>query len=467
MGFFLASLGSDGTIYIGSDDYNLYAINSDGTKKWSFLTGDSVHSSPILGEDGTIYVGSNDHKLYAINPNGIQIWAFITEGGISDSPAIGSDGTIYVGSGDNKFYAINPDGTQKWALLTKNGMASSPTISSDGTIYVGSYYGFFSGFGSGLFAINSESNGLADSFWPMFHWNTKHTGRVAFEDTDDDGLFDRIEIVNNTNPNDADSDDDGILDGTEDSNRNGMVDPGETDPRNKDSDNDGIQDGTESGVIVADVGIGTDLGVFIPDADPSTTTDPTIIDSDGDGINDGVEDPNFNGAVDPGETSSNLSLNVGWNLISLPKQPTNTDIDSVLSSIVDKYKSVWAYINGLWKSFDPEQPYFSDLTDMQAGIGYWIKMKEARELTVSGTDPSANINLSDGWNLVGFNGSEVAEVETVLASIAGKYISVWAYINGQWKSYDPNQPFFSDLNNVTPGVGYWIKTSEAGTWSLP
>ncbi len=55
----------------------------------------------------------------------------------------------------------------------------------------------------------------------------------------------------------------------------------------------------------------------------------------------------------------------------------------------------------------------------------------------------------------------------VLGVIVNKYESVWAYINGLWKSYDPNQPYFSDLTTITPGVGYWIKTSEACTWSLP
>ena len=151
----------------------------------------------------------------------------------------------------------------------------------------------------------------------------------------------------------------------------------------------------------------------------------------------------------------------------MPLEPGDTSIETVLDSIVDKYESVWAYINGQWKSYDPNQPFFSDLTAMQTGIGYWIKMKEAAELTISGSGPSANTSLSDGWNLVGFKGSEVKDVETALASIAGKYVSVWAYINGQWKSYDPNQPFFSGLTTMTPGVGYWIKTSEACTWSLP
>ena len=37
-----------------------------GTVLWEFETGDSVHSSPAIGSDGTVYVGSDDKKLYAI-----------------------------------------------------------------------------------------------------------------------------------------------------------------------------------------------------------------------------------------------------------------------------------------------------------------------------------------------------------------------------------------------------------------
>ena len=55
-------------------------------------------------------------------------------------------------------------------------------------------------------------------------------------------------------------------------------------------------------------------------------------------------------------------------------------------------------------------------------------------------------------------------IEAALSSIVGKYESVWAYINGQWKSYDPNQPFLSDLNNMAPGTGYWIKVDENAVW---
>lgn len=37
--------------------------------------------SPAVGTDGTIYVGSEDDNLYAINPvNGVPKWSFATAG---------------------------------------------------------------------------------------------------------------------------------------------------------------------------------------------------------------------------------------------------------------------------------------------------------------------------------------------------------------------------------------------------
>ena len=144
------AIGSDGTIYFGSWDQNLYAINPDGSKKWAFKTGDGVDSSPAIGTDGTIYVGSRDKNLYAINPDGSQKWAFKTGEGVDSSPAIGTDGTIYVGSWDQNLYAINPNGSKKWAFKTGDGMERA-AIGSDGTIYVGSW-------DKNLYAINPDGS---------------------------------------------------------------------------------------------------------------------------------------------------------------------------------------------------------------------------------------------------------------------------------------------------------------------
>jgi outer membrane protein assembly factor BamB len=131
------AIGADGTIYVGSNDTNLYAINPDGIQKWQFDTGLHITSSPSIGADGTIYIGSWDNKLYAINPDGSKKWDFTTGDFIFASASIGVDGTIYIGSMDNKLYAINPDGSVKWYFNFEIGsiIKSPPSIGADGIIY--------------------------------------------------------------------------------------------------------------------------------------------------------------------------------------------------------------------------------------------------------------------------------------------------------------------------------------------
>ena len=131
--------------------------NIDGMLKWTFTTGDDIKSSPSIGPDGTIYVGSTDNKLYAINPDGTERWNFTTGANVISCPTVGKDGTIYVGSNDGNLYAINPDGTEKWRFKTQESISSSPVLGVDGTIYVVSYIQkFFMSHYSVLYAINPD-----------------------------------------------------------------------------------------------------------------------------------------------------------------------------------------------------------------------------------------------------------------------------------------------------------------------
>ena len=149
-------------------------------------------------------------------------------------------------------------------------------------------------------------------YWGGCAWDNISLIGMPLADSDGDGLFDYLEDQYCTDPNDADTDDDGILDGVEDANHNGVVDIAETDPCNVDTDGDGIQDGTELGYTLEDIGSDTDINIFQPDLDPSTTTDPLNVDTDGDGLNDGAEDLNHNGQVDEGETDPNPRKAMPW-----------------------------------------------------------------------------------------------------------------------------------------------------------
>jgi hypothetical protein len=65
-------------------------------------------SSPAVGLDGTIYVGSNDNYLYAVNPGDGSIkWRMNLGANVQSSPTVGADGTVYVGSDANKVFAIS------------------------------------------------------------------------------------------------------------------------------------------------------------------------------------------------------------------------------------------------------------------------------------------------------------------------------------------------------------------------
>jgi outer membrane protein assembly factor BamB len=135
------AIGSDGTIYIGSEDANVYALDGKtGAKLWEFQTEDRANSSPAIGSDGTVYVGSNDQKLYALDSKtGTKIWEFKTGHYVSSSPAIGSDGSVYVGSFDKKIYALDgKTGAKIWEFQAEDFISSSPAIGLDGNIYIAS-----------------------------------------------------------------------------------------------------------------------------------------------------------------------------------------------------------------------------------------------------------------------------------------------------------------------------------------
>ncbi|UCB58446.1 MAG: PQQ-binding-like beta-propeller repeat protein, partial [Thermoplasmatales archaeon] len=141
-----ASIADDGTIYFTSYDRYLYALHSNnGSMKWKVNVGQWPESNPSIASDGTIYIAGD--MLYAINPDGTMKWSFDMGQGRwihKSSPAISADGTIYIGThigdlGGGEIIAVNPDGTERWRKQIADALVdSSPCIGEDGTVYIGS-----------------------------------------------------------------------------------------------------------------------------------------------------------------------------------------------------------------------------------------------------------------------------------------------------------------------------------------
>lgn len=141
------AVGADGTIYFGTDHQlnrngravgEFYALNPNGTLKWIYPVSDAIYSDPAIGSDGTIYFGCMNTNLYALNTNGTLKWKFLAGEQIYSDPVVGVDGGIYFGCDNGRLYAVNTNGTLRWSFDTGHVIAGSPAIGAGGVIYVGS-----------------------------------------------------------------------------------------------------------------------------------------------------------------------------------------------------------------------------------------------------------------------------------------------------------------------------------------
>ena len=133
-----------GTVYIGSDDDSLYALDAaTGHLRWSYSTGGPVESSPAVA-GGIVYIGSDDDSLYALDAaTGHLRWSYSTGGPVESSPAV-AGGIVYIGSDDNMVYALDAaTGQLRWSYTigvfgTGPGVESGPAVAA-GIVFIGSW----------------------------------------------------------------------------------------------------------------------------------------------------------------------------------------------------------------------------------------------------------------------------------------------------------------------------------------
>ena len=137
---------ADGMVYVGSQDKNIYCLDSrTGSLIWNFTTGARIKSSPAIA-DGMVYVGPDDGNVYCLDAeDGSLIWSTDAGGHIevnfAAAPALRSsptivDGKVYVGSLDTNVYCLDAeDGDVEWTFKTEGYITSSPAV-VDGAVYV-------------------------------------------------------------------------------------------------------------------------------------------------------------------------------------------------------------------------------------------------------------------------------------------------------------------------------------------
>ncbi|MDG0867384.1 Ig-like domain-containing protein [Candidatus Lucifugimonas marina] len=195
-----------------------------------------------------------------------------------------------------------------------------------------------------------------------------------------------------------------------------------------------------------------------------------------------------------------LELFAGWNAVSLPSNPLDTDVNTVLSNT--GVKQVVAY-----DATTPSQPwriaskvgsgaYTSQttpgLSTVSAGPGYWVETSDFEDQKISLEGPTGpgdarpgltTIATGNGWNLVGVvdqsrtqtqadnKGTSLTRPDAGGTNNAVKSSAYFNTVNnGRAYTFDTVDSEFRELvdtDNVTIGSGIWVFISPQDNGQLP
>ena len=175
-----------------------------------------------------------------------------------------------------------------------------------------------------------------------------------------------------------------------------------------------------------------------------------------------------------------VTLQPGWNLISLPGDPFNSAVASVIGDL--RADTVLGYQQGEWVTSvkNEDGRWQGTLTEIRGGYGYWVRTTavETIETVIPPTLPTSNlptVPIISGWNLVGVvdAAQRPADIDKRVGEDADEYLTIlpnWrvAYsfetqLNTWNKLLPDGETAAGEPHMMLNGKGYWLWSSRPGT----
>ena len=181
----VADIDGGKVVFSGSNDNSFYAVNSDGSLRFTIQTGDKVQSSPsFLDHNGETYIffGSNDDMIYAVDSDGNTLsgWPVGVNGTVGASVVfsdLDNDGEpeVVAATDGGDILAFNMDGSyvNYFPIANEFPSSSSPIITQlddDGDLEI------VAGSGSNLVVIDIKENGNTLGYWNKFMGGNNRRG---------------------------------------------------------------------------------------------------------------------------------------------------------------------------------------------------------------------------------------------------------------------------------------------------
>ncbi len=170
-----------------------------------------------------------------------------------------------------------------------------------------------------------------------------------------------------------------------------------------------------------------------------------------------------------------IDLTPGWNLISVPGTPLDSNINAVMGDAMEA-GIVLAYQDEEWLTAVNDQgTWRGTLTEIVGGYGYWVQTTafESISALIPETDTSSVLptaRVIKGWNLLGVVDVQQAaagkapsgngEADDYFNNFDWRVTYAFNTANNQWTKTLPD---VGDIDEIENGKGYWVWSTEDAT----
>jgi outer membrane protein assembly factor BamB len=191
-------------VFFGACDKNFYCLDSMGREVWRFRANGMIMCDAAVS-DGIVYFGSKDHNVYALNcQTGQLLWRFPTAGPILDRVLV-HQGIVYAGSYRPNVYALDArTGRELWRIPTIGGQAGA--FAKDNVLYFGFQGNTFQAYDIGtrkllwIFRTQKEAGGWNGCFWGNNVYIGSYEGNIYALDRTTGRLVWKFSTGNVVNP---------------------------------------------------------------------------------------------------------------------------------------------------------------------------------------------------------------------------------------------------------------------------
>ncbi len=145
-----------------------------------------------------------------------------------------------------------------------------------------------------------------------------------------------------------------------------------------------------------------------------------------------------------------MSMNQGWNLISVPRVQLN-----------DSTKRVFPGITGSMYKYNTATKNYQSVLTLVNGSGYWANFSSSTIVTINGSAPGSLSVAVDqaGWALVGSRDTQINLSSLIFSNGAMRLGSAY------W--YDAFAKIYKSTTIIHPGEAVWLNVSKACTITIP